>query len=1090
MKKIYLAAMAILLSSMAFSQGVTTSAMGGKVTDNAGEPLPGATVVAVHVPTGTTYGAATDFDGFYRISGMRSGGPYKVTISYIGFNDYVSEGVVLNLGSTERISTQLQEAATALDEVVITAVSGGVFGANKTGTETNISQRQVATTPAASRSIADFVRLTPQAQITEGDDGFSISLAGQNNRYNAIYVDGAVNNDVFGLAGSGTNGGQTGVNPLSVDAIETFQINIAPFDVKQSGFSGGSINAVTRSGSNEFQGSAYYFTRNESLAGKTPSALIDEEAGDEREKLAEFSANTYGVRLGGPIVKDKLFFFVNYERGETEIPQPFIFSNYTGRSSQADLDGLSSFLQSTYGYNPGGFDNNTRTLESNTIVAKLDWNINENHNLSLRHSYVGAENLEARNSENREIGFLNGSEFFESNTNSTALELNSRFGNKFSNNFIIGYTRVRDDRDPSGDPFPTVEIQDGDGDIFFGSEPFSTANLLNTDYLTITNNFNIYAGRHTITLGANAEFATVKNLFFAFNFGAYTFEDQFDDQGTLLSSGLNQFLTGEIADVYEHGYSLVGDGTVGDDSDGSADFETEQYGFYVQDEIDVTDDFRVSLGARIDIPVWKDGPVNEDFNTRTIPLLEAAGKNLQGAMVGQQISNAVFSPRLGFNWDVNGNRTTQVRGGLGVFTSRLPLVWPGGTYNNNGVTGGFTFDATFFGPGAGQAFVPDVNNQFKSVQPGTGGLGGNIDLIAADFKLPQVMKYNIAVDQKLPWWGLVASADFLYTDVITDVYYENLNIPAPVGSYVGADNRPFYDRGDEVDDTYGRIILASNTGGGNATTATFTLSKPFENGFAGSVSYSYSESNKIFDGTSSQNSSQWRNLLTVNGKNSPNLPVTRSDFAGGSRILANASYQLNWNDNVSTTIALLYTGFQNEPYSFSYNEGRDLLNDDSRDNALIYIPRNSSEIQFSGDAAEQAAQWEMLDTFINGVDYLRENRGNYAERNASRGPWSHIVDLKFLQDFKVNFGDTKHTFQFTADIFNFTNFLNKDWGRLKFVREEVSPLTTVSTGDTPVFSINPGVMDENGNPDFIEFDDEGIQSSRWQMQLGLRYIFN
>ena len=1090
MKKIYLAAMAILLSSMAFSQGVTTSAMGGKVTDNTGEPLPGATVVALHVPTGTTYGAATDFDGFYRISGMRSGGPYKVTISYIGFNDYVSEGVILNLGSTERISTQLQEAATALDEVVITAVSGGVFGANKTGTETNISQRQVATTPAASRSIADFVRLTPQAQITEGDDGFSISLAGQNNRYNAIYVDGAVNNDVFGLAGSGTNGGQTGVNPLSVDAIETFQINIAPFDVKQSGFSGGSINAVTRSGSNEFQGSAYYFTRNESLAGKTPSALIDEEAGDEREKLAEFSANTYGVRLGGPIVKDKVFFFVNYERGETEIPQPFIFSNYTGRSSQADLDGLSSFLQSTYGYNPGGFDNNTRTLESNTIVAKLDWNINENHNLSLRHSYVGAENLEARNSENREIGFLNGSEFFESNTNSTALELNSRFGNKFSNNFIIGYTRVRDDRDPSGDPFPTVEIQDGDGDIFFGSEPFSTANLLNTDFLTITNNFNIYAGRHTITLGANAEFATVKNLFFAFNFGAYTFEDQFDDQGTLLSSGLNQFLTGEIADVYEHGYSLVGDGTVGDDSDGSADFETEQYGFYVQDEIDVTDDFRVSLGARIDIPVWKDGPVNEDFNTRTIPLLEAAGKNLQGAMVGQQISNAVFSPRLGFNWDVNGNRTTQVRGGLGVFTSRLPLVWPGGTYNNNGVTGGFTFDATFFGPGAGQAFVPDVNNQFKSVQPGTGGLGGNIDLIAADFKLPQVMKYNIAVDQKLPWWGLIASADFLYTDVITDVYYENLNIPAPVGSYVGADNRPFYDRGDEVDDTYGRIILASNTGGGNATTATFTLSKPFENGFAGSVSYSFSESNKIFDGTSSQNSSQWRNLNTVNGKNAPNLPVTRSDFAGGSRILANASYQLNWNDNVSTTIALLYTGFQNEPYSFNYNEGRDLLNDDSRDNALIYIPRNSSEIQFSGDAAEQAAQWEMLDTFINGVDHLRENRGSYAERNGSRGPWSHIVDLKFLQDFKVNFGDTKHTFQFTADIFNFTNFLNKDWGRLKFVRSEVSPLTTVSTGDTPVFSINPGVMDENGNPDFIEFDDEGIQSSRWQMQLGLRYIFN
>ena len=1089
MKKIYLAFVAILMTASVFSQGVTTSALGGKITDASGEPLPGASVVAVHVPTGTTYGAATDFDGFYRISGMRSGGPYTITFSYVGFNDDVKEGVFLNLGSTERISTQLQESATALDEVVVTAVSSGLFGANKTGTETNISQRQVATTPAASRSLADFVRLTPQAQISEGNDGFSISLAGQNNRYNAIYVDGAVNNDVFGLAGSGTNGGQTGVNPLSVDAIETFQINIAPFDVKQSGFSGGSINAVTRSGSNEFEGSAYYFTRNQDLTGKTPGALLND--GDDREKVDDFSTNTYGVRLGGPLIKDKLFFFVNYERGETEIPQPFIFSNYTGRSSLEDLAGLSTFLQSTYGYSPGIFDNNTSTLESNTLVAKLDWNINENHNLSLRHSYVGAENLEARNSGNRNIGFLNGSEFFESNTNSTALELNSRFGNKFSNNFIVGYTAVRDDRDPFGDPFPTVEIQDGDGTIEFGSEPFSTANLLNTDYVTFTNNFNIYAGRHTITLGANAEFASVKNLFFAFNFGSYTFEDQFDDDtGALISSGLNRFLTGQRANEYQHGYSLVGSGINGDESDGSADFKTEQYGFYVQDEVDVTDNFRVSIGARIDIPVWKDGPVNEDFNTNTIPLLEANGKDLQGALVGQQISNAVFSPRLGFNWDVNSDKTTQIRGGLGVFTSRLPLVWPGGTYNNNGVTGGFTFDATFFGDGAGQFFEPDVNQQFKSVAPGSGGLGGNIDLIAEDFQLPQVMKYNIAIDQKLPWWGLIASVDFLYTDVINDIYYENLNLRDPIDSYVGADNRPIYDRRDEIDDTYGRIILASNTGGGNATTATVTLTKPFENGFAGSLSYSFSESNKIFDGTSSQNSSQWRNILTVNGKNS-DLPVTRSDFAGGSRILANASYQLDWNENISTTIALLYTGFQNEPYSFSYREGRDIFNDDSRDNALIYIPRDASEIQFVGTPEEQAAQWSQLDNFISSIDYLDENRGGYAERNAERGPWSHIVDLKFLQDFKVKFGNTKHTFQFSADIFNFTNFLNKDWGRLKFVRSEVSPLTTVSSGSgTPTFSINQGVMDENGNPDFIEFDDQGIQSSRWQMQLGLRYIFN
>ncbi len=1067
---------AFFMTAIAFSQGVTTSSIGGQVTDNAGEPLLGANIVALHTPSGTTYGAITDFDGYYRISGMRVGGPYTITLTYVGFNDDVRENVFLDLGQRARINSKMSESATALDEVIVTATGNS----NKTGTETNISERDIATIPAASRSIADFVRITPQAQITEGNDGFSISLAGQNNRYNAIYIDGAANNDVFGLAGSGTNGGQTGVNPFSVDAIASFQVNIAPFDVKQSGFSGGSINAITRSGSNEFEGSVYGFTRNQSLVGKTPPSLVGD--GEEREKVDDFNATTYGLRIGGPIVKDKLFFFLNYERQDEEVPQPFNFSNYTGRSSEADLANLSSFLQSTYGYDPGIFDNNTRTLESNKITAKIDWNINEDHKLSLRHGYVGADNLEARNSGNGNIGFINGSEAFISNTNSTAIELNSSFGSKFSNNFIFTYTAVRDDRDPFGQEFPTVDIQDGGGTISFGSEPFSTANLLNTDLTTITNNFEIYSGKHAITIGANLEFASIKNLFFAFNFGDYTFEDQFDDDGNLLSSGLNQFLTGENADVYQHGYSLVGDGINGDESAGSADFKTFQAGFYVQDDIQWTDNFRTSLGLRVDIPYWEDGSVNDDFNTRTVGLLEAEGKDLQGARVGQGIKGVThFAPRLGFNWDVNGDRTTQVRGGIGVFTSRLPLVWPGGTYNNNGITGGFNFEF-------GQPFVADVNNQFEDPLPGSGGVGGNIDLLSSDFKLPQVTKYNIAIDQQLPWWNLIGSIDFLYTDVISDIYYENLNLRGPVGNYSGADNRPFYDRGDEIDDTYGRIILASNTNEGDATNLTFTLRKPFENGFSGQISYTYGESNKIFDGTSSQNSSQWRNIQTVNGKNS-NIPVSRSDFALGNRIFANFSYQLSWSEKVKTTFGLSYDGSQSGPYSFTYREGRDLLNDDSRDNALIYIPANASEIQFSGDDAEQAAQWQRLDTFINSIDYLNENRGEYAERNAIRGPWSHIVDLKILQDFSFNVGDKLHTFQISADIFNFTNLLNSDWGQRKFISGNVSPLQTVSTDATPVFSINDGDVNADGTPNIEQLDDFGLQSSRWQAQLGLRYSF-
>ncbi len=1094
MKKFYLAILALLVSSMAMAQGVTTSSIGGKITDDADEPLIGATVVAVHLPSNTTYGAASDFDGFYRISGMRTGGPYRITISYVGYSDDVREGVFLTLGQTTRISTNLSESATALEEVVITATSTGVFGSNKTGANTNVSKRDIETLPAASRSIADFVRITPQAQLTEGDDGFSISLGGQNNRYNAIYIDGAVNNDVFGLAGSGTNGGQTGVNPFSVDAIESFQVNLAPFDVRQSGFAGGSINAITRSGSNRFEGSAYYFIRNEGLAGKTPPDLVG--PGEERTKIDDFTAKTYGFRLGGPIIKDKLFFFVNYERQEDEIPQPFNFSNYTGRSSQADLDNLSSFLQSTYGYNPGSFDQSVRTLEADKITAKIDWNINEDHKLSFRHGYVKAENLEARNSTATDIGFINGSEFFESVTNSSALELNSRFGNKYSNNFIMTYTRVRDDRDPSGDPFPTVGIQDDAGDIEFGSEPFSTANLLNQDIFVITNNFEIYSGAHAITVGTNLEWSSTKNLFFAFNFGDYTFEDQFDDTGALVSTGLNQFLTGQDADVYQHGYSLVGSTAVGDESDGAAEFDLFQAGFYVQDEWQISDNFKGTFGLRIDIPFWEDGAVNDDFNNRTIPLLQAAGKDLQGARVGQGIDAQIhWAPRLGFNWDVDGKGETQVRGGIGIFTSRVPLVWPGATYNNNGITGGFMFEF-------GQPFEADVNNQFKDPLPGTGGVGGNIDVFAKDFKLPQVTKFNLGVDQRLPWWDLIATVDFLYTDVIQDIYYENLNLRGPVGFLNGTDSRPYYDRRDEIDDTYNRIILGSNTDQGNATNFTLSLRKPFENGFAGQVAYTYGKSNKIFDGTSSQNSSQWRNQETAFGKNNfyggngPRLPVTESDFSLGNRITGNVSYAIAYGGELGgrTTIGLFYEALEGQTYSFIYQEGLDLLNDDSRDNALIFVPRNAGDINLvnltdsdGNIIATPEQQWAALNAFIESSDYLSDRRGQYAERNGARAPWSSILDLKLLQDVYLRSGDDRHTLQFSLDIFNFSNMLNKNWGKRYFVAgRAAAPIRTVAGGPDPASTFDPSLTLE----DFEQINDLGFNSSRWQIQLGVRYIFN
>jgi outer membrane receptor for ferrienterochelin and colicin len=1067
MKKIsnlWLVVVLLLATATAFSQGNTRSSINGTILDENNEPLGGANIQAIHTPSGTSYGSVTDFDGHYRIPNMRVGGPYKITISYVGYENYEKTTVHLQLGQTLNISYQMKSNASQLDEVVIVGNRNSLFDGNKTGSETTITERQIKSLPSASRSIADYVRLTPQASITEGNDGFSISFAGNNNRFNAIYVDGAVSNDVFGLAGSGTNGGQTGVSPFSVDAIEQFQVQVAPFDVRIGGFSGGAVNAITRSGTNEFKGSAYYFMRNESLAGKTPVDLVP--SGDSREKLNDFTAKTYGFRIGGPIVKDKVFFFLNYERQDDVTPQPFNVGNYLGDSGSADLTAITNFLQTNYNYNPGVYDQNDFTLESDKVTLKFDFNLGENHKISLKHNYTKAVNLESRNSNNRFIGFLNGSEFFTSVTNTTAFELNSSFGSKYANSLILGYTRVRDDRDPSGDPFPTVVIRDGSGTIQFGAEPFSTANLLDTDVFTLTDNFEIFKGRHTITLGTHNEYSKVKNLFFAFNYGQY----QYDNLGDFFSGNIDRFI---------RGYSLVADGA-GDTSSGAAELKVFQLGFYAQDEVQVNDNFKFTAGIRFDLPIWEDGPVNDDFNNNAIPLLQGAGKDLQGARVGRAVANTLHvSPRVGFNWNVKGENKTQIRGGFGIFTSRLPLVWPGGTYNNNGVTGGFLFQDADFGHTIAP-FNPDVNSQPVGAVPGTGQNGGNIDLFASNFKLPQVMKYNLAFDHKLPWAGLTLSGDFLYQKTITNIYYENLNVKGPVGHLTGTgDNRPIYNRGDEITSTYDRIILASNTNEGETYNLVGTLSKSFKNGFQGSVSYSYGEAYAIFDGTSSQNSSQWRGIENVNGKNS-DLPLSRSNFSAGSRVISNMSYEKKWSDNMKSTFGLVYTGRQGSPYSYTYGgRASRLQNDDSRDfTALMYVPASAADIHLTTN------NWAELDAFLSSDDYLSTRRGQYAERNASRGPWTHVVDFKFLHDFMYK----NNTLQLSFDIFNFTNLINKDWGVMDFRPRQAQFLNFEgfeADGTTPTFSFDPADAEN-----LDQIDDSGLQSSRWQMQVGLRYIFN
>ncbi|MBV6653738.1 MAG: TonB-dependent receptor, partial [Mameliella sp.] len=715
-------ALVLVFSASAMAQGVTTSSMRGKILDTSGEPLIGANVLAVHQPSGTVYGTATDLEGNYRVPNMRVGGPYKVTVSYTGYSELSADGIFLRLGETFRRDYDLEEGGIELETIQVIARSG-TAGTNS-GASTQITSEDIEDVPTLNRDLDDYLRLTPQVS------GFS--FAGTNNRYNAIYVDGAVNNDVFGLASQGTNGGQTGIAPFSIDIIDQLQVVLSPYDVTLGGFAGGGINAVTKSGTNNMEGTAYIFHQNESMVGKTNQTLTDR-TGSEREGVDEFTQTTYGASLGGPIVKNKIFFFANAEIRADETPTPFDFGQYDGDATQADLNNLRSFIRDTYGYDPGTFGDVTDNLDGLKLFGKLDFNLNENHRLTLRHNYVRAENTNRNTGSARTINFSNNGVFFPSTTNSSALELNSNFGSKFSNNLIVGYTSVRDDRDPIGGDFPYLIIGDGEGVIRIGSEQFSTANALDQDILTITDNFKIYNNNHTITIGTHNEFYSIYNLFIRQNYGVYEYDD------------IDAFLNNSGAAEYDRSYSLV-DNLTGDGSAAAAEFNAMQLGFYVQDEWAVTPQFTLTGGVRFDLPIINDDPnIHPSFNTETLPNLAAAydvAENITGGQAPD--GQLMISPRLGFDYDLAGDRSSVLRGGVGIFTSRIPFVWPGAMFNNNGVTLGGVDAGDLEGP---IGFIPDIQRQYTNENFSVPS--GQVDLFTEDFRYPQVLRGNLAWDKEL-----------------------------------------------------------------------------------------------------------------------------------------------------------------------------------------------------------------------------------------------------------------------------------------------------------------------------------------------------
>jgi hypothetical protein len=633
-----------------------------------------------------------------------------------------------------------------------------------------------------------------------------------------------------------------------------------------------------------------------------------------------------------------------------------------------------------------------------------------------------------------------------------------------------------------GDAFPFVFIRDGSGTISLGSEEFSTGNFLQQKIFTITDNFNIYKGKHIYTIGTNLEFFNMNNVFIRQNFGSYDYNsvaDFLDNANTSYTD-------------FDRSYSLV-DNTTGDETEAAAKFNAMQLAVYAQDEVQVNDNLKLTIGLRVDVPIFTSDPAeNQYFNTTTIPLLEAEGYDLKGSTVGTAPKAALmFSPRWGFNLNVNGEDDIQLRGGIGVFTSRIPFVWPGGMYNNNGRTvGGVSLPSGTFNP---DPFNQPTGGESIPLAPGDPG-SGQIDIFSSDFKFPQLFRTSLAVDKKLPW-GLVGTLEVMYSKTLNNVFYENLNLrPSNITLTGTGDNRILYDRRDEVDPTFTRILLGSNTNEGYAINTTAKLTKSFDNGFIGSLAYSYGDSYAIFEGTSSQNSSQWRGSYAVNGRN--DSPLGRSDFSMGSRLIAYGSYRFEYLDHVATTIGLFYNGQSGTPFSYTYNDNGNLNNEDSRERTLLYVPQNQSDIILvdyvdgGGNTVTAAQQWAALDNYISNDNYLDSRRGEYAEKNSSRTPFNSVIDLKLVQEFFVRSGATKHAVEVSFDIFNFTNLLNKDWGRRYFSDFGAVQLVDFegfqADNTTPEFTYN---VSRTELEDFLVINDSGVNGSRWNMQLGLRYSF-
>jgi hypothetical protein len=1044
---------------------VTTGNIIGTVTDQTHAVLPGAAVVATHTPTGTVYQAVTDKDGVYRILEVRVGGPYTVKVTLSGFKDGEQKNITVNLGEDHTVDFGLE--LTTVNEVVV--VNESAIDLAQPGSAGNLTAAQAASVPTIARSIFDIVQTNPyfSGYVAAGNGQLSISVAGRNNRYNNIQIDGAVNNDIFGLSNTGTPEGQAGAQPISLDAIQDYQLLVSPYDVRQGGFSGGGLNIVTRSGANEFGGDGFFFGRNQSFVGNyfNPNLLnkTTNVVGNDSSPEGTFSDKQGGGSLGGPIAKNKAFFFFTSDSQREQTPTGITVdgSQPTFAGSKASVDAIINTLETQYGYNPAGTSgldpegNFVKLTNSDKIFARADFNLGPGERLTVRNNYI---NSLADSGTPTPNFYLLPDDYvrFNIKTDSTVGQLNSTFGGNMVNELRVASTEIRNHR--GGEPFeqsefPNVTVTIAPGTtVVAGRDNSSTANQLFQDDIEVNDDLTMVRGNHTLSLGTHDEFFHFQNLFIQNTFGKYSFTSATSNGVPNLEAGLAQ--------AYSFNFSNTGNPLQ------QADFRVAQFGGYIGDQWRANAHLTITGGLRVDAPRFNHTPnpnplTVTDFNLAT---------NVTPAPTQ-------WSPRVGFNWDPTGRGTRQLRGGVGVFSGRTPYVWISNQFSNNGVD----FSAISVSTNSNNK-IPFIDNPDGQTADPTGGVVSTtkqtINLIDPNFKFPSQLRANIAYDTNLPW-GLVGKGEFMFNKTLEDILYQNLNAQ-PTGAVSTLDGRPLFTPS-AVSSTIGPVLYLTNTTQGHGWSVSYDVQRTFKNDLGFEAGYFYGQQKTVEESESSVALTSWSDIYSI----TPNNPsLTTSDFDPGHRVTANVSYSVPVSHGLRAILSLFYAGQSGRPYSLSYSF--DVNGDTQNFNDLLYIlpPAQANAVAYSSTNGT-AVSYQTLANFFSSLGSCVTNQlGTIYVRNSCRAPWVNTLDARVA--IRLPFKRLKT--DVTLDILNLLNLLDDHWGLVKFVNfnqiDLINPFTTAGQiTKLDLTSISPAVAGT-----FSPFSIDDLRS-RWQMQLGVRIAF-